>query len=151
MGTGIGSFCVRDVVTVTSDTTVAEAATLMRQHHVGALPVVKGDADSRVPVGMLTDRDIVIEIVAAGLDPREVTVGELIQRPITTVRDDAGYGETVRLMSVNGVRRMPVVDAGGKLVGIITVDDILRQLAAPLVALGDLAVRERHYETATHR
>ena len=67
------------------------------------------------------------------------------------VRADAGYAETVRLMSVNGVRRMPVVTDEGILVGIITVDDILRQLAGPLVALSDLVARERHFEQSTRR
>ena len=71
--------------------------------------------------------------------------------PITSIDEDAGYAETVRLMSVNGVRRMPVVDKRGTLVGIITVDDILRQLAGPLVVLSDLATRERQYEAEVRR
>lgn len=151
MAKGIGDFCVRNVVTVIRETTVVEAAKLMRQYHIGAVLVVEEGTDGKVPVGILTDRDIVIEIVAAALDPASVKVGELMQRPVTTVPEDASYGEAVRLMSVNGVRRMPVVDARGRLAGIITVDDILRQLAGPLVALSDLTVRERHYETETRR
>lgn len=151
MAKGIGDFCVRNVVTVTRATTVVEAAKLMRQYHIGAVLVVEEGTDGKVPVGILTDRDVVIEIVAATLDPASVKVGELMQRPVTTVTEDASYGEAVRLMSVNGVRRMPVVDARGRLAGIITVDDILRQLAGPLVALSDLTVRERHYETETRR
>ena len=151
MAKGIGEFCVRNVVTVAREATVVEVATLMRQYHIGAVLVVEERADGKFPVGVLTDRDIVVEIVAAGLDPASVKVGELMQRPVTTVTESADYGETVRLMAVNGVRRMPVVDAHGRLVGIITVDDILRQLAGPLVALADLAVRERHYETETRR
>ena len=151
MMTGIGSFCVRDVVTVTRQTPVVEAARLMRQRHVGSVVVIDKDGDRQVPVGMLTDRDIVVEIVAAGLDATPMKVGEVLQRPITTIDEDAGYAETVRLMAVNGVRRMPVVDKRGTLIGIITVDDILRQLAAPLVALSDLASRERRYEADVRR
>jgi predicted transcriptional regulator len=100
---------------------------------------------------MLTDRDVAVEVVALGIAPHTLKVSEVVQRPVATVRGDAGYAETVRLMSVNGVRRMPVVDENGSLVGIITVDDILRQLAGPLVALSDLVARERHFEQATRK
>jgi len=132
---------------IASARTVSSAAKLMRKHHIGALVVVEQSREGSVPVGVVTDRDIVIEIVGAGLSPETVKVGEILQRPVVTVQQDAGYAEAVRSMSVNGVRRMPVVDASGALVGIITVDDILHQLAGPLLALGELAGRERHYET----
>ena len=69
--------------------------------------------------------------------------------PLTTIGEGAGYAETVRLMSVKGIRRMPVVDAAGGLIGIITLDDMLHQLAAPLAALSELAGRGRRYETLT--
>ena len=142
----IGNCCVREVITVASEATVADAAALMRQHHIGALVIVGAGGK---PVGMLTDRDIVMEVVAAGLAPQAVKVSEIVQRPLVPVSDAASLAEAVRLMSVNGVRRMPVVDARGGLVGIITLDDILRQLIGPLVAVADLAVRERRYESVT--
>jgi CBS domain-containing protein len=123
----------------------------MRKHHVGALVVVEHARDATLPVGVLTDRDVVIEIVAAGISPDGVKVGEIVQRPVVAVEESAGYAEAVRRMSVNGVRRMPVVDARGALVGIITIDDILRQLAGPLLALGELAGRGRHYESGTRK
>ena len=147
----IGDFCVRNVVSTGRGATVNEAAALMRQHHVGNVVVVEDGPDGTIPVGIVTDRDIVIEVVAAGLDARSITVGELTQRPVATVREDTGYAETVRLMSANGVRRMPVVNAKGVLVGIIAADDILHQLVAPMVALSDLAVRGRHFEMQTRR
>ncbi|MBU6486081.1 MAG: CBS domain-containing protein [Betaproteobacteria bacterium] len=147
----IGDFCIRNIVSTGRGATVIEAAALMRQHHVGNVLVVDEGPDGRIPIGIVTDRDIVIEVVAAGLDTRSITVGELTQRPVATVREDTGYAETVRLMSANGVRRMPVVDAKGMLVGIIAADDILHQLVAPLVALSDLAVRGRHFEMQTRR
>ena len=141
----IGSCYVKTVVTVTPNSTVAEAAELMRKHHVGALVMVE---DGK-PAGMVTDRDIAIEVVAAGLVPQTVTVGEIVQRPITTVTENAGWAETGRLMGVSGVRRLPVVDANGKLIGIVSFDDLLLQLAGPLVAMADLAGRERHFEAST--
>jgi CBS domain-containing protein len=140
----IGNCCVRDVTTVASGATVAEASTLMRQKHIGALVIV--DSGGK-PVGMLTDRDIVIEVVATGLAPEAVKVSEIVQRQLVPVSAEATLAEAVRLMSVNGVRRMPVVDAGGRLVGIISLDDVLRHLVGPLVAVADLAARERRYES----
>ena len=146
MDKNIGNSYVKTVATVTPDSTVAESAALMRKHHVGALVIVD---ELRKPVGIVTDRDIAIEVVAAGLVPQTVKVGEIVQRPITTVTADAGWTETVRLMSINGVRRLPVVDAAGRLIGIVSFDDLLLQLAGPLVAMADLAGRERHFEAST--
>jgi CBS domain-containing protein len=142
----IGNSYVKTVATVTKDSTVAEAAALMRKHHVGALVIVDDSNGARKPTGIVTDRDIAIEVVAEGLAPETMKVGEIVQRPITTVTEDAGWDETVRLMSINGVRRMPVVDAAGNLIGIVSFDDLLRQLSGPLVAIADLADRERHFE-----
>lgn len=151
METGIGKFCIHNVITVTRSMTIIDASALMRRHHIGALVVVEETRDGNVPIGILTDRDIVVEVVAAGVSPTTIKVGEIVQRPVITIGEDAGYAETVRHMSVSGVRRMPVVDARGALVGIITVDDILRQLAGPLLALAELAGRERHFEAGTRK
>jgi CBS domain-containing protein len=148
MVTGIGNFCVRNVVTVSRNAPIIEAAKLMREHHVGAVVVVDKPGGN-VPVGIVTDRDIVVEVVAAGVAANTVNVAEIVQRPLATVNEEASYAETVRLMAQHAVRRMPVVDSHGKLVGIVAVDDLLRQLAAPLLALADLASRERRYERET--
>jgi len=147
----ISEFCVRDVVCTTRTATIAKAAALMRQYHVGDVLVVDEVDGRRIPVGIVTDRDIVIEVVAAGVDPRLLKVGDLLQRPIVTVTEDRSYGDTIRLMTVNGVRRMPVVDHSGNLVGIISVDDMLRQLAVPLAALAELPDRSRSLEMQTRR
>ena len=145
----IGNACVRDVVTVTTDSTVAEAASLMRKHHIGAVVMVEPGKGGARPVGILTDRDIVIEVVAAGLAPQTLRVAEVVQRSVTTVTEAASCAEVVRLMSVNGVRRLPVRDESGALAGIISLDDILLHLVTPLVAVADLAGRERRFETST--
>jgi len=147
----IGEICVRNVVCAGRDATVMEAAALMREHHVGGVIIVDPAQDGRIPVGIVTDRDIVVETVAAGVDPQSVRVGDLLKRPIATVTEDMGYAETISKMSVAGVRRMPVVDHRGLLVGIIALDDLLRQLASPLAAVSELAGRGRHYETQTRR
>ena len=145
----ITEFCIRDVVCGSRDTSVADAAALMRRRHVGNVIIIDQIDGKRVPVGIVTDRDIVVEVVAAGLDPKLIKLGDLILGPLTTVEESASYAETARRLSVKGVRRMPVVDAAGGLVGIITLDDMLRQLAAPLAALSELPGRSRRYETLT--
>jgi CBS domain-containing protein len=145
----ISEFCVRDVVCGSRDMTVVDAAALMRHRHVGDVIVIEQVGDKRVPVGIVTDRDIVVEVVAAGLDPRLIKLGDLVLGPLSTVAEGASYAETVRQLSVKGVRRMPVVDAAGGLVGIITLDDMLHQLAGPLAALSELAGRSRRYEALT--
>lgn len=142
----ISEFCQRDVVCVTSQTTVSEAAKLMRQHHIGDVLIVEQQGVKRIPVGIVTDRDIVVEVVAAGIDPSTLKLGELQLAPLATVGEDASYAQTVSRMSVEGVRRMPVVSADGALVGIITLDDMLWQLAAPLAALAGLSARGRQLE-----
>jgi len=147
----IREFCIRDVVCTHRTATITQVAALMREHHVGDVIVVDDDGNRKVPVGILTDRDIVVTIVAADVDPRTLAVGDLLLRPLVTVRDDKSYADTVRLMSEHGVRRLPVVAADGSLVGVISVDDILRQLAAPLAALGELPRRERHIEMRLRR
>ena len=145
----IGKFCNRDVVCASRDATIVEAAQMMRQHHVGDVVVVDEMNDGRRPVGIVTDRDIVVEVVSAGLDPKLVKVGDLLLRPLVSVDEHAGHAETIRLMAANGVRRMPVVSKQGVLVGIITLDDLLHQLALPLAELSELAIRERRHEAST--
>jgi CBS domain-containing protein len=147
----IREFCVRDVICATRTATITQVAALMREHHVGDVIVTDDVGGRRIPVGILTDRDIVVEVIAADVDPRGLAVGDLLLRPLVTVREDKSYADTVRLMSEHGVRRLPVVDAEGALLGIITIDDILRQLAAPLAAIGELPRRERHMEMRLRR
>lgn len=147
----IGPFCNRHVVTATRDTTVAEAAHLMRHHHVGDVVVVDELDGGNVPVGIVTDRDIVVGVVAAGLDPAVIRMEDLLQRPLVVAEERAGYAETVRAMSARAVRRMPVIDAAGKLVGIVTLDDLFHQLVGPLAELASVPARERRDEIAARR
>jgi len=145
----ISEFCVRDVVYGSRDMRIVDVAALMRHRHVGDVVVIDQVGDKRVPVGVVTDRDIVVEVVAAGLDPKVIKLGDLVLGTLTTIEESASYSETVRRLAIKGVRRMPVVDATGGLVGIITLDDILHQLAAPLAALSELAGRGRRFEAVS--
>ncbi|HSC98258.1 MAG TPA: CBS domain-containing protein [Casimicrobiaceae bacterium] len=142
----IAEICNREVVYATRNTTVVEAASLMRQHHVGDIVIVDEDGDRRWAIGIVTDRDIVVEVVATGLDPRLVKLDDLMLEPLTIVEQHASFAETIRIMAQKGVRRMPVVDPQGALLGIVTLDDLLAHLAPPLADLGTLVGQTRQKE-----
>jgi CBS domain-containing protein len=146
-----GQICNRNVVTATRDTTIVEAAHLMRHHHIGDLIVVDETNVGRRPVGIVTDRDIVVEVVAPGLDPRAIKLGDLVIGPMLTVDEHDRCADTVRRMAAGGVRRMPVVNAEGLLVGIVTLDDLLPPLTAELAQLSQLGARAQERELATRK
>ncbi len=147
----IGEICNRNVVCATRDTTVVEAANLMRHHHVGDLVVIDDSEGRRRPLGIVTDRDVVVEVVAQGLDAKDIKLGDLLTRHLTTAEERDSSSDVVRLMAARGVRRTPVVDASGTLVGIVTIDDLLPHLAAQLTELSDLAGRSRQREFQTRK
>jgi len=147
----IGQICNRHVVTIGPNASIREAAELMRTLHVGDLVVVEGQAGSRVPLGILTDRDIVVEIIAEEVDASAVSVGDVMSSGIVTAGEDDDVLETVKGMRSAGIRRIPVVDDGGVLMGIVSVDDILQVLAEGLSDVASLIFREREREEDTRR
>jgi CBS domain-containing protein len=124
----IGQACNREVTLAYEDERVADIAMRMRERHVGSVIVVARDA-RRVPIGVLTDRDIVVEVLAAGLDYRTVTVGEIMSRDPAAVREDDDVVDALRIMRTRGVRRLPVLSRGGALAGIVAIDDLLEIFA----------------------
>lgn len=150
--TTIGGICIRDVVFTTRDTTVAAAAKLMRENHVGSIVVVEQmNGGKRLPVGIVTDRDIVVEVIAPGLDSETITVGDIMAAELVTVRESEGLLETMEIMRYKGVRRIPVVDAEGQLVGIASIDDLLEVLAEEMTELAKIVARERAHEAQARR
>ena len=147
----IREICNRNVVCATADLTAVEAARLMRQHHIGNVIVVDQLDGPRTPLGVVTDRDLVIEVVAAGVDPDLLKLGDMLTGRLVTVDEATSITETIRTMALHGVRRLPVVDSAGRLAGVVSVDDILPQLASPLAALADLAGRSRRFEMQTRK
>jgi CBS domain-containing protein len=139
----VGEICNREVVFIERSTSVVQAAALMRDNHVGDLVVVEERAGRRVPVGILTDRDIVIEILAKGVDPDKVAVGDIMSYELVTARVDDNVLDTVKRMRAKGVRRLPVVDNDGALAGILTVDDLIEMLAEVADDLDHLISREQ--------
>lgn len=148
----IGELCNREVVVAAPSTTVTAAAKLMRRHHVGSIVVVDDvDGVSRMPVGILTDRDIVMEVCATELDPSLITVGDIMSHELVTTGENEGVLETMEIMRYKGVRRLPVVGDNGQLTGIISVDDLLDVLAEELGELTKVLAREQAREAAARR
>jgi CBS domain-containing protein len=147
----ISEICNREVVIVQRNNTIQEAAKLMRQHHVGDVVVVEDQGGVRVPVGIVTDRDLVVEIMAPAIDQKVITVGDIMVPELATVKENAGMFETIEYMRAKGVRRLPVVDQSGGLVGILTLDDLLELLAEELLALAKLVKHEQKKETMSRR
>lgn len=142
----IGEICNRETVFTTKDGSISQAAKLMREQHVGDLVVVEEQAGRRIPVGILTDRDLVIEILAKDVDMNAVAVGDVMSSELLTANENDGLYETLQRMRAKGVRRVPVVDVGGALVGIVSADDLLDLLADELTALARLLSREQARE-----
>jgi CBS domain-containing protein len=128
----INECCKLDVVCCDPELSLPDTAALMRKNHVGDVVVVETRAGVTVPVGIVTDRDIIVETMALQLDPALFTAGDIMNAPLVTVQEDTGFVETLRLMRSHGVRRMPVLTAAGALYGMVTADDIVRMLALEL-------------------
>jgi len=143
-----GEVCSREVVFVRRSDPVIDAARLMREHHVGCLVVIEDQRGRRVPTGMLTDRDIVVGVVAQA--PEDglggLTVGDVVTRPVITAGEDETIHDVIKRMRGHGVRRVPVVATEGALVGLLSVDDILDVVAEELTDVARLIVREQRQE-----
>jgi CBS domain-containing protein len=147
----IGAICNREVITVQRDATVLHAAMLMRQYHVGDVVVIQNRKNKSIPIGIVTDRDIVVELVATELDCEVITVGDIIISKLIVIKESAGMFEAMQLMADKGIRRLPVVDDDGGLVGIITLDDLLLLLSKELATLSKLVTREQKNEAIKRR
>ncbi|WP_435605494.1 CBS domain-containing protein [Pseudomonas knackmussii] len=146
----IGEYCNRDVVIAAPTESILTAAQLMRDYHVGDLVLAEQvEHDRYRPVGIVTDRDIVLEIVANDeTEPERIPVGDIQLRNLITAKDSEDLFDVIGRMREFGIRRMPVVDAQGLLVGIVSADDLLGVLADNLRDLSRLVgyqnLREEH-------
>nr|WP_321464899.1 CBS domain-containing protein [uncultured Desulfobulbus sp.] len=142
----VGELCNREVVFATKSTTITEAAQLMRRYHVGDLVVVDEVNCKRIPVGIVTDRDIVIEVVAKSQPLQDCTVDKIMNPRLIHVPESAGMIEAIRLMRAHAIRRIPVVSNDGTLVGILSADDVLDLLAEELSELAKVSPRQQTRE-----
>jgi len=147
----VGELCNRQVVIATRQTGLVEAARRMREHHVGSLVVVAEQFSQRVPVGMITDRDIVVAVVAKEVDAKTLTVGDVMSAGALVVREQDGIPDALRMMREKGVRRVPVVNDTGGLAGIVTVDDILELVAEEMDGFVRTLRSERAREARVRR
>jgi CBS domain-containing protein len=143
-----GEYCNREVVVIDRTESVRQAIDLMRTHHVGDVIVVEKANGSTRPLGILTDRDIVLEILAEDVDLEAVNVGDVMSYELQTVDEDTKLLDAIKVMRTKGIRRLPVVDSQANLVGILAVDDILGLIAEQLSDLVGLISRERVRESA---
>ncbi|HEX9879296.1 MAG TPA: CBS domain-containing protein [Candidatus Binatia bacterium] len=136
--------CEKEVVTGSAELTLLEAARLMRSRHVGSIVVVEGNR----PIGILTDRDIVVKAVAEEKDPREVRIHEAMTRDPAVVNINYDPMDATRIMKERGLRRLPVVDEHRHLMGIVTLDDILGLLGREAADLAEAVHTEMAKESA---
>lgn len=147
MPTRLKDFATTTVAVAEPETTALAAAKLMRKHHVGALVVVDALEKTR-PVGIVTDRDLVLALMAEGLDPALFTAGDIMSTDLAVANPEMDAMDAVQLMRTNRLRRLVVVDDGGRLVGIVTMENILKLLTRELADLtaGVVGARDREFE-----
>jgi CBS domain-containing protein len=143
--------CVLDVACCHKGTTVAEAARLMREHHTGDLVVIDESDGTREPVGIVTDRDIVMEVIARSHDPERTKVSEVMASPLVVASGSESVATAIERMRAHGVRRLPIVDDSGAVSGILTLDDLYRVLAEHTAALAAIVTKEQTRENRGRR
>lgn len=145
-----GDICTRAVTIAFPSMAVNEAARLMRDRHVGCLVVVEERTlEDRVVVGMLTDRDIAIGVVAADRDPHGMRVGDIMSKGVISAREDDSLADLLSAMRRKGVRRVPVVSPQGSLIGVVALDDVLDVLAQEMKAVAEaVGAASRHEANA---
>lgn len=146
----LGTICNREVVIVEGNASIQEAAGLMREYHVGCLIVTEQRDGRNFPIGILTDRDIVIELIAKEVDLNSVTVKDVMSHELALAQHYDEVLDTLKRMRRKGIRRMPVVDDQAALIGLITVDDLLELLAEQLKDLAGLISQEQQTEQNVH-
>lgn len=140
-----GDLCKRKVTVGYKHTSLVAAAQLMREDHVGSMVVVEEQNGTRQVRGILTDRDIVMAVVATGLHPEPLRVEDIMSDRLVTVNESDSLLELTRAMREHGVRRMPVVGLQDELMGIVTMDDVLKIMAQEMSLLvGSLSVGIQH-------
>jgi CBS domain-containing protein len=139
----VGEICNRDVVIVQRDNTVMEVAQLMRQNQVSDVVVVDDLKNGRVPIGIVTDHDLVVEVMSQALESEVLSMGDIMVPEIVTVKETDDMLIAIEYMRAKGVRRLPVVNDKGGLVGILTMDDLLDVMAEDLLAFAKLVKHEQ--------
>jgi len=142
----IGEICTREVVYCGPRDGVLEVAQLIRYHHVGDLIVAETRDRLLRPLGVVTDRDLVVKVLAEGVGAETLTAGDLMTRELVCAEDSELLHEAIHRMREHGVRRLPVVDAAGQLVGVLSADDVVEFLAEELSGVARIFPRQSALE-----
>lgn len=142
----VGEYCNRAVIVARRSAGVLEIAQLMREFHVGSVVIIENDNENNIPVGIITDRDIVVEVLATQVNMDSITASDVMSTDLITAREIDSMWETIRRMRSRGVRRVPVVNDEGVLVGILSVDDILEAMSGQLNDLIKIISKEQDRE-----
>jgi CBS domain-containing protein len=140
------TICNREVLIAQKNDTLVEAAKLMREYQVGSIVVIEEQNGIRYPVGLVTDRDLVIEVIAKEVNINSVTLGDVMYRDIILGKESDDVNETIKIMRQRGIRRLPVVDDSGALVGIVTMDDLIDLIAEQLKDIAALIGKQQNVE-----
>jgi CBS domain-containing protein len=143
--------CTNDVVCCGREATLLEIAHLLRGRHTGDVVVVDDPDGERIPAGLITDRDIVVKALGAGRDPAQITAGQIMRTPLVTASEMEDSNAALARMRTHGVRRLPLTGSGGGLVGIVTLDDLLRLVVGDANALLSIVSKEQDVERRTVR
>lgn len=142
----IAEFCRTDVVVLEKNSSVVEAAKAMREAHVGDVVVCENQGGQLKPIGILTDRDIVVGLIALGIPVETIRVEDLMTPTLVMVSRQHGVYETIQMMETYGVRRLPVVDEAGRLIGIVSSGDLMELLGREILSLARLPAKQKAKE-----
>ena len=128
----VGEICTREVATCDAATTALELAKIMRSDYLGDLVVTEERGGDAVPIGIVTDRDLVVRVMAMGHDPSKVTAADIMSRPLVTEYEGEELQVTFHRLKHSHIRRIPLLDSAGALVGIVSLEDMAKHLALPV-------------------
>ena len=143
----VGQYCDRKVGLVSQSFSILEVAQIMRNCHVGEVVVVEQLNGKNIPVGIITDRDLVIEIIAMEVNVDQLSVGSIMSMEMITINEDKSLRDALEIMQLHGIRRSPVVDSNGTLLGLIKIESILEVLSHDMAKVLELFNTERRVET----
>lgn len=138
----IGHVCNREAIVADRGDSLLDVAKLMRKYHVGSVIIVDRQGERARPLGIITDRDLVIEILAEELDSDKVALEDVMSPALITAEEDDDVYDVIEAMRNHGVRRVPVVDREGYLVGVLAMDDLLWNLSQELGNIVTLIERQ---------
>jgi predicted transcriptional regulator len=142
----VGDVCTRSVVHCSRNASALEVAKMMRDDNIGNVVVVDDRDGKKVPIGVVTDRDIVVQLVAKEIDPGDIMVTDLMARELFVALEEEDIHDAIQRMRYRGARRLPVVDREGALVGVVALDDLLEYITDELAGIARVSSRGRHAE-----